>query len=241
MVQKHGVNGFAHGVVAAKTKRHIGHTARHFGAGQVLFDPTRGFNEIDGVVVVFFNARGNGKNVGVKNDVFGWEVHLIDQYAVCAFANFNFALVGIGLAFFIKSHDHRSRTISLDELRLLLKAFHALFHADGIDNALALNATQTRFNDTPFGRVDHDGHAGNVGLRRNQVQEPNHGRLAVQHGFVHVDVNNLRTVFNLLTGHCQSLLVLAIQNHAGKCFRACDVGALTNVHKQRVGTNRDRL
>ena len=122
---------------------------------------------------------------------------------------------------------------------MLFEAFNAFFHADGIDDALALYAAQTGFNDAPLGRVNHDGHTGNVGLRSDEVQKTNHGRLAVQHGFVHVDVNDLRAVFNLLTGHGQSLLVLAVQNHARKSFGACDVGALTNVHKQSVGANRD--
>ena len=114
VVQKYGVNGFTHRVVAAKAKRHIGHTARYFGTWQILFDPTRGFNEIDGVVVVLFNAGSNGKNVGIENDVFGRKVHLVHQHAVGAFANFNFALVGIGLAFFIKRHDHRGSAIAFD-------------------------------------------------------------------------------------------------------------------------------
>ena len=164
MVQKHGVDGLAHGVVAAKAERHIAHTAAHLGAGQVLFDPTRGLNKVHCVVVVLFNAGGNGKDVGVKNDVFGCKADLVNQDAVGARANFSLAGIGVGLALFVKGHHHRGGTVALDELGLALELFYPLFHADGVHNALALNAAQTRFNDAPLGAVDHDGHAGNVGL-----------------------------------------------------------------------------
>jgi hypothetical protein len=42
VVQKHGVYGLAHWVVATETERDVGHTAAHLGTGQVLLDPTRG-------------------------------------------------------------------------------------------------------------------------------------------------------------------------------------------------------
>ena len=241
VVQEHGVDRFAHRVVAAKAKRHIGHAAADLGARQIGLDPARGFDEINRVVVVLFNARGNGKDVGVKDDVFRRKAHFIDKNAVSAFANLDFALVGVGLAFFVKSHDHGRRAIALEQLGLLLESIDPFFHGDRVNDALALDAAQARFNDAPLGAVDHDGHARNVGLTGNQVQKPDHGGLAVEHGLVHVDVDDLRTVFHLLPGHCQRLLVVAIQDHAGKGFGACDIGALADVDKQIVRTNADRL
>jgi hypothetical protein len=55
------------------------------------------------------------------------------------------------------------------------------------------------------------------------------------------DVNHLRAVLHLLTGHGQGLLVLAVQDHAGKGFGARHVGALTDVDEQSVRANRDWL
>ena len=178
---------------------------------------------------MFFNAGGNGKNIRIKNNVFRRKSHLVNQHAVSAFANFYFALVGVGLTLFIESHDHGGSAIAIDQLCLAFEFIQAFFHADGIHNALALYATQARFDHRPLGAVDHDGHAGNIGLGRNQIQKSHHGRLAVEHGFVHVDVDDLRPVFYLLTRHRQSLLILAIQNHAGKGFGAGDIGALADV------------
>jgi hypothetical protein len=199
---------------------------------------------------VLLNAGGNGKDVGVKNDVFRRKTHLVDQDAVGTLANLDLARIRVGLAFFVKRHDHRSGTVAAHQCGLALELFHALFHADGVDNALALHAAQTGLDDAPFGAVNHHRHAGNVGLAGNQVQKTHHGGLAVEHGLVHVDVNHLGAVFHLLARHGQGLVKLAIQNHAGKGFGAGDVGALTHVHKRGArrlaigggdGANGDRL
>ena len=122
---------------------------------------------------------------------------------------------------------------------MLFELGDALFHRDRIDNALALNAAQAGLNHIPFRAVHHDGHARNIGFRGNQIQETHHGSLAVQHGLVHVHVNDLCTVFHLLAGHSQSFFVLLVQDQAGKGFGASDVSALTHVDKQGVLTNED--
>ncbi len=101
----------------------------HLGARQVLLDPARGVDEIDRVVVVLFNAGGHGEDVGVEDDVFGREAHLIHQDAVGALANFDLAREGVGLALFVKGHHHGGGAVALDQLGLVLEGFHAFFHA----------------------------------------------------------------------------------------------------------------
>ncbi len=241
VVQEHGVNRFAHRIVAAKAEGHIGHAARDLGARQVLLDPACGVDEIDRVVVVLFNARGNGKDVRVKDDVFGREVELIDQHAVGALADLNLALIGVGLAFFVKGHDHGRRAITLEQLGLFLEGRQAFLHRDRIDDALALYAAQAGFDHAPLGAVDHDGYARNVGLAGDQVQKAHHGGLAVQHSLVHVDVNDLRAVFDLLAGHGQCGLEVAVEDHAGEGLGARNVGALADVDEQRARADIDRL
>jgi hypothetical protein len=68
-----------------------------------------------------------------------------------------------------------------------------------------------------------------------------HGGLAVQHGLVHVDVDDLRAVFHLLAGHRERLLVFTIQDHAGEGLGAGDVGALADVDEQGARADVDRL
>ena len=86
-----------------------------------MLDPARGVDEINRVVVVLFNARRDGKDVRVKNNVFRRKIKLINQHAVSTLANFDFSLVGIGLAFFVKSHDHGCSTIALEQFGLVLE------------------------------------------------------------------------------------------------------------------------
>ena len=130
MVQKHGVNRLTHRVVAAKTKADVADATRHLCAGQVVFNPTRGVDKVHRVVVVLFNAGGNGENIWVKNDVFWWKTQLIDQHPVGALANFNFSFVGVGLPFFVKSHDNGRRAVPFKQLGLVFERLQPLFHRD---------------------------------------------------------------------------------------------------------------
>jgi len=41
---------------------------------------------------------------------------------------------------------------------------------------------------------------------------------AVQHGLVHVDVDDLRAVLHLLAGHGQRFVELPVQDHPGECL-----------------------
>ena len=241
MVQKHGVNGLAHRVIAPEAERYVRHSTRHLSPRQIGLDPARGLDEIDRVIVVLFNARRHGKNIGIENDVFRGETHVVHQDTVSARANFGLALVGVGLSFFIKRHHHGRRTITAHQTGLVLERLNAFFHGNGVDDALALNAAKAGFNYLPLGAVDHDGHTRDVGLRRNQVQKSHHGRLAVKHGLVHVDIDDLRAVFNLLARNRQRLVKLAIQNHAGEHFGARHVGALADVDEKAAGVDLHRL
>ena len=241
MVQKHGVDGLAHRVVTAETEGDVADAARDLGAGQVLLDPARGLDEVHGIVVVLFDAGGDGEDVGVEDDVLGRETDLLNQQAIGARANVDLALIGVGLALLVKGHDHRGRPIATDQLGLAFEFGLAFFHADRVDDAFALNAAQARLNHRPFARVDHHRDTGDVGFTGHQVQKTHHGGLAVKHGLVHVDVHHLGAVFHLLARHGQRLFVLAVQNHARKSFRARDVGALADVDKQAALTELQRL
>jgi hypothetical protein len=117
---------------------------------------------------------------------------------------------------------------------VLLEFLDAFLHGDGVDDALALQAAQAGLDHLPLGAVHHHRHFGDVGLGGNQVQEAHHGRLAVQHGLVHVHVDHLGAVFHLLARHGQGFFVLLVQDQARKRLGAGDVGALAHVDEQRV-------
>ena len=234
VVQEHGVDRFAHRVVAAKAEAHVAHAARHLGAGQVLLDPARRLDEVDRVVVVLLDAGGHREDVRVEDDVLGRESDFVDEDAVGAPADLDLALVGVGLSLLVEGHHHGRRAVAAQQLRLVAELVFAFLHADRVDDALALDAAQPGFDHLPFRAVDHDRHARYVGLRRDQVQEADHRGLAVEHGLVHVDVDDLRAVLDLLARHGQGFLELAVEDHPREGLGTSDVGAFADVDEQRA-------
>ncbi len=219
------------GLLPRNEKRHVGHAAGDLGVGQFALDAAGGLDEVHRVVVVLFDAGGDGKDVWVEDDVLGGETDLVDQDAIGALADLELALFGVGLADLVEGHDHRRGAIAPDLLCLLPKRRLAFLHADGVDDGLALHALETGLDHRPFGRVDHDRHAGDVRLGGDQVQEAHHGRLRVEHRLVHVDVDDLGAVLHLLAGDVERGVEVAVQDQALELGGAGDVGALADVDK----------
>ena len=82
MVKERGVHGLAHRVVAAEAEGNIAHPAADPRIGQVFFDPARGLDEIDRVVVVLLDAGRHGEDVRVENDVLRRETDLFHEDTV---------------------------------------------------------------------------------------------------------------------------------------------------------------
>jgi hypothetical protein len=56
-----------------------------------------------------------------------------------------------------------------------------------------------------------------------------HGFDAIEHSFVHVDVDDLRAVFDLLAGDGQRFVELVVEDQLGEFGRAGNVGAFADV------------
>src|SRR5574343_1881509 len=240
MVEEDGVDRLAYRVVAAEGEGDVRHAAGNVGVRQVLLDPAGRLDEIDSVVVVFRNAGGDGEDVRVEDDVFGWETDASQQFVRLA-ADFDLAGVGVGLAFFVKGHDDYGGAITAGQRGLFEELGFAFLHRDRIDDALALDALQAGLDDFPLRRVDHDRHARNVRFRRNQLEELVHRSDRIEHRFVHVDVDDLGASCHLLAGDGQRVVQAAFEDHAGEGTRAGDVGALADVHIQRARLDVERL
>ena len=161
---------------------------------------------------MFFDAGRDCKDIGIKNDVFWWEANLIDQNPVTAFANLDLAINRIGLTFLIKRHHDHRRAIATQHFGLLDKGLFTLFQADGVHDALALKTFQPGLNDIPFRTVDHNRHTGDVWLCGKQIDEFDHRRFGIKHGIVHVDIDDLRAVFDLLTRHFKGGVIVFVDN-----------------------------
>ena len=241
VVEEYRVNRLAHRVVAAEGERHVRDAAGDQRVRQFAFDIFAGADKVLGIVVVLFNPGRHGENIRVKDDVFRREAHLFGENFVRPAANFNFPLAGIGLAHFIKGHNHDGGAVAAHLFRMLDKRLNALFHRDGVNDAFTLNTLQALFDDLPFGGVDHNRHAGDIRLTGDQVEETRHRRFGVEHPLIHIDIDNLRAAFHLLARHIQRFVIFFFFNQAFEFRRAGNVGAFADVHKQAVIADIQRL
>src|SRR3546814_2484384 len=89
------------------------------------------------------------------------------------------------------------RSTRTDTLFPYTTLFRSL-HADRIDDRLAGDALQSRLDHAPFRAVDHHRHARDIGLGGDELQESRHRMFGVEQPFVHIDVDDLRAIFDLL-------------------------------------------
>ena len=118
VVEERAVHRLAHGVVAAKAEGDVADAAADFGERQVLLDPARRADEIHGVVVVLLDARGDGEDVRVEDDVLRREADLLGEQDRSAFADLDLALERVGLPALVEGHHHHRRAVTADKLRL---------------------------------------------------------------------------------------------------------------------------
>jgi hypothetical protein len=71
------------------------------------------------------------------------------------------------------------------------------------------------------------------GSAASRLQEAGHGGDAVEHAFVHADVDDLGAVLDLLAGDGQGLLVVAGEDELRELGRTRDVGAFADVDEVR--------
>ena len=62
----------------------------------------------------------------------------------------------------------------------------------------------------------------------------NHGLFAVEHALIHIDVDHLGAVFNLLPCNRQSLVKLVLADQSCEPSRTGNVCAFTNIYEQTV-------
>ena len=190
---------------------------------------------------MLLDAGGNGEDVRIEYDVLWRKIHLVDENPVCPFAYSDFLLHGFRLTLLVEGHDHDPGSVAFHQARLFDEGFFSLLEADGIDEALALDALEAGFDDRPLGRVDHYGDATDIGLGGNEAKELAHGGFGIQHALVHVDVDDLGAVLHLLTGNADSGIVITLDNEPRELSRPCDVGAFTDVDEQAVGVDGHRF
>ena len=239
--QEHRVHRLAHRLVAAERERQVRHAAGDVDVRQFVGDQLRRLDEVEAVAIVLLDAGGDGEDVGVDDDVVGREADLVDEQVVRPAGDVDLALDGVGLADLVERHHDHGRAVVEADAGLLEELLDAFLHRDRVDDRLALHALQAGFDHAELRRVDHHRHAGDLGLAGDQVEERGHRLDAVDQPVVHVDVDDLGAVLDLVAGDVERRRVVVVLDQAAELGRAGDVGALADVDERDVVGERERL
>ncbi len=235
VIEEHRVHRFAHRLIAAERERQVRHAAGNMHARQVLSDPARRLDEIDTVIVVLLDAGRDREDVRIEDDVLGREADLLGQDLVGARADRGLARERVGLPLLVERHHDDRGAMAAHDLRVLDELALAFLHRDRVDHRLALHALQARLDDAELGRVDHHRHARDVGFARDQVQERHHRGFRFEKALVHVDVDHLRAVLDLVARDGERRRVVAGRDQLAEFGRAGDVGALADIDERDFG------
>ncbi len=159
------------------------------------------------------------------------EIQFIDENSISARTDFNATLGCVRLTFFVERHNDCASAVTLNQLCVFTKNRFALFQTNRVNNRFALNALQTSFDDFPFRRIDHNWNATNIWFRRDQIQKTDHCFFRIDQAFVHIDVDDVCAIFDLLASNRQRLIKIAFANQPREFCRACNVCTLANHHK----------
>ena len=90
VIEEHGMDSLPHRVVAPEGEGHVGYAAGGQSVGEVVLDPAAGVDKVHRVVVVLFDARADGEDVGVEDDVFRREARGFREQGVGAGTDLRF-------------------------------------------------------------------------------------------------------------------------------------------------------
>ena len=164
----------------------------------------RRLDEGDAVAVVLLDAGRDREDVGIEDDVLGRKADLLGQQLVGALADRDLALERVGLALLVERHHDDRGAIGAHQPRLSQERLLAFLHRDRIDDRLALHAFEAGLDHREFRGIDHHRHARDVGLGGDEVEELDHRALRVDQALVHVDVDDLRAVGDLIARDLQA-------------------------------------
>ena len=239
--QEHRVHRFAHRLVAAERERQVRHTAGDVDVGQFVGDLLGGFEEVEAVAVVLFDAGGDREDVGVDDDVLGREPDLVDQQVVRPAGDVDLALDGVGLADFVEGHHDDRRAVVETGAGLVEELLLAFLHRDRVDDRLALHALQPASITSNFEEsimIGTFAMSGSDAIRLRNV--------------VIASTPSIRPSSMLTSMICapfstccerdfERLAVLVVLDQATELGRAGDVGALADVDERDVVGERERL
>ncbi len=216
-------------VVPPEGERHVRDTAGRAAPRERGLQLPDRFDERDGVRVVLLHPRRDREDVGVEDDVLGQEPDDARQQVECPPQDGHPPLDRLGLASLVEGHDDDGGAVAAAEAGLAQELRLPLLERDRVDDALALELLEPRLDDRPFRAVDHDRHGRDVGLCGDPPEEAGHRGDAVEHRLVHVDVDELGAVGDLLAGDVDGLVLVPLGHEPCELARAGHVRPLADV------------
>ncbi len=162
--------------------------------------------------------------------------------SIGACADRDLAFDGVGLALLVeRHHDHRRAVVAAHPgLGEELARSPSLIEIE-LTTGLPCTHSSPASITSNFDESIITGHAGDVGLGGDQVEERHHRLTRVEQTLVHVDVDHLGAVLDLVAGDVERLGEVAVLDQPAELGRAGDVGALADVDEGDVVGERERL
>ncbi len=239
--EESGVHRLPHAVVAPEGEGEVGDAAGDAHPGAAFLDLGGGGQEGLGVAVVLLDPGGYGQDVGIEDYVLSRKADLLSEQLVGALADEHLALGGVSLALLVEGHHDHGGAEAADLPSLFQEGLLALFEADRVGDALALQALEPGLQHGPTGAVDHDREPGHLGLGRQQVQEGGHGPDRVQEVGVHVHVQQVGASPHLLQRNLEGGGVVVVLDQPPEARRPGHVGPLPDGHEGAVGADLEGL
>ena len=90
MIEKYGMDGLTESIITSKRERYIADAPRSSGVRQVFLNPRNGADEVNSIILVFFDTGTDCKNIWIKNNVVRIKSDFIYQNYVASAADFDF-------------------------------------------------------------------------------------------------------------------------------------------------------
>ena len=178
---------------------------------------------------MFIDTCTDREDVDIEDYVFRIYSCFFSKQSVRSFAYFYLPVICSRLSVLVKGHNDHCCTQTPDRPCLFNESLGAFLKADGIHDTFALGVLQTGQNSIPMRRVYHQRRLRYCRVIRYIADETLHFLRAVQHGVVHVYVNDRSSVLYLSGCYLQRLVIFSLGDQACELTGARYIGPFSDI------------
>ena len=237
LVEEHRVEDVPRRRVEAE--RHVRQAQRGVDARQVLLDEADALDGLDAVAAALLDAGGEGERQGVEDEVGRLEAVALDGEVVDLLGGPELPVAVAGLALLVDAGAHHGRAVVAGERQELVEAGAgrvAVLEVDGVEDGPAADPLQRGLDHVGLGGVDHQRR---VHLRGEAAGDLLHVGGTVAAHVVDAHVEDVGAFLDLLGGHLEAGVPVAVDHVLAELLRAVGVGALADAEERGVLVERD--